>query len=93
MTSPAVSEVRSSFSHPDRFAAEGYPFDEWARLRREEPVAWIDDGAHVEIRALFDALLERLPALELAGPVERLRSKFVGGIKHLPARFAGAATV
>ncbi|MFZ5747604.1 MAG: cytochrome P450 [Pseudomonadota bacterium] len=29
---------------PDRFAAHGYPHDIWARMRRETPVAWLDDG-------------------------------------------------
>ncbi len=48
-------------------------------------------GAHLarlELRALFTSMLERLPPLELAGPVVRLRSNFVGGIKHLPVRMA-----
>ena len=45
--------------------------------------------ARLELRLLFDALL-RLPPLERAGPVERLRSNFVGGVKHLPVRFGGA---
>lgn len=43
--------------------------------------------ARLELRLLLEALL-RLPPLEPAGPVERLRSNFVGGVKHLPVRFA-----
>ena len=47
-------------------------------------------GAHLarlEIRTMFEELLRRLPDIELAGPVERLRSNFLNGIKHMPVRF------
>jgi cytochrome P450 len=47
-------------------------------------------GAHVarvELETIFRHLLERLEFFELAGPVERLRSATVGGIKHLPIRY------
>ena len=46
--------------------------------------------ARVEIRTMFSALLRRLPDIEQAGPVERLRSNFINGIKHLPVRFTPA---
>jgi len=42
--------------------------------------------ARVEIRVLFEQLLPRLGSLSLNGPVERLRSNFISGIKHLPLR-------
>jgi cytochrome P450 len=44
-------------------------------------------GAHLarmELRAAFAQLARRLQHAELAGPVERLRSSMVGGIKRLP---------
>ena len=47
-------------------------------------------GAHLarlEIRIMFEELLRRLPDIELDGPVERLRSGFLNGIKHMPVRF------
>jgi len=47
-------------------------------------------GAHVarlELEVAFKSLLPRLVDLELAGPVQRLRSNLVGGIKHLPIRY------
>ncbi len=47
-------------------------------------------GAHLarlEIRVMFDEILRRLPDIELAGPVRRLRSNFINGIKHMPIRF------
>jgi cholest-4-en-3-one 26-monooxygenase len=47
--------------------------------------------ARLELRLLFGAMLRRLPDLEPAGPASRLRSNFVGGVKHLPVRFAAGA--
>jgi len=46
--------------------------------------------ARLEIRVMFDELLRRLPDLEPAGPVERLRSNFINGVKHFPVRFTAA---
>jgi len=43
--------------------------------------------ARLEIRVMFEELLRRLPDIELAGPVSRLRSNFISGIKHIPVRF------
>lgn len=46
--------------------------------------------ARVEMRAMFGELLRRLPDIEVSGPVERLRSNFINGIKHLPVSFTPA---
>ena len=43
--------------------------------------------AALELRVLLTALAERMPAIVLDGPVSRLRSNFVNGIKHMPVRF------
>jgi cholest-4-en-3-one 26-monooxygenase len=43
--------------------------------------------ARLEIKCMFEELLQRLPDMELAGPVQRLRSNFINGIKHMPVRF------
>ncbi|WP_332817493.1 cytochrome P450 [Sphingopyxis sp.] len=45
-----------------------------------------NDLARIELRAVLTEILTRFPGLELAGPVSRLRSNFVGGIKHMPVR-------
>jgi len=42
--------------------------------------------ARLELKVIFQQLVERLDHAELAGTVERLRSSFVGGIKHMPIR-------
>jgi cytochrome P450 len=46
-------------------------------------------GAHLarlETTILFQELLPRLASIELTGPVERIRSNFVNGIKRMPVR-------
>jgi cholest-4-en-3-one 26-monooxygenase len=43
--------------------------------------------ARLEIQCMFEELLARLPGIELDGPVRRLRSNFINGIKHMPVRF------
>jgi cholest-4-en-3-one 26-monooxygenase len=43
--------------------------------------------ARMEIRVMFEELLKRLPDVEPAGPVARLRSNWINGIKHLPIRY------
>jgi cytochrome P450 len=41
----------------------------------------------MEIRVMFEHLLDRIPDMELAGPVERLQSAFISGVKHIPITF------
>ena len=43
--------------------------------------------ARLELRILFRQLAERLADVERIGPVERLRSSFLGGVKHVPIRY------
>ncbi len=48
-------------------------------------------GAHLarlETRILFQELLPRLDTIELTGPVVRLRSNFVNGIKRMPVKLS-----
>jgi cholest-4-en-3-one 26-monooxygenase len=45
--------------------------------------------ARLEIRLIFEEMLKRLPDLELAGPVRRLRSNFLNGIKAMPVKRGG----
>ena len=78
----------SVFSDPDRFDVTRSP---------NEHVAFGGGGVHyclganlarVEIHAMFEEVLRRLPDLELAGPVERLRSAFISGPRRMPVRFS-----
>jgi cholest-4-en-3-one 26-monooxygenase len=43
--------------------------------------------ARMEMSVMFEELLRRVPDMELAGPVQRLRSNFINGIKHMPVAF------
>jgi cholest-4-en-3-one 26-monooxygenase len=47
-------------------------------------------GAHLarlELRTMFEQLRERLVSIERTGPVDRIRSSFIGGIKRAPIRW------
>ena len=58
------------------------------RLRRGRPQFCLGANlARMELRLLFTELVTLMPRLELDGPVEMLRSNFVGGIKHMPVRW------
>jgi cholest-4-en-3-one 26-monooxygenase len=46
--------------------------------------------AKLEIRVMFEELLNRLPDIARAGDVQRLRSNFINGIKHMPVKFTPA---
>jgi cholest-4-en-3-one 26-monooxygenase len=43
--------------------------------------------ARLELRVIFRELAARLDSVELAGPVERMRSSFLGGVKRMPIRY------
>ncbi|WP_334144515.1 cytochrome P450 [Rhabdothermincola sp.] len=45
--------------------------------------------ARLEIRLVFEALLDRVRGCELAGPVEWTRSNKHTGVRHMPVRFLG----
>jgi len=45
--------------------------------------AWL---ARMEIRLVFEELMKRVDRLEPNGPIERLRSNFIAGIKHMPVK-------
>jgi cholest-4-en-3-one 26-monooxygenase len=49
--------------------------------------------ARMEIKVMFDRLLDRLPDLRLDGDVARLRSNFINGVKHIPVAFTPSAPV
>jgi cholest-4-en-3-one 26-monooxygenase len=45
--------------------------------------------ARLETRVMFEAILERMHDLEVAGPVSYLRSNLIDGVKHIPLKFSG----
>lgn len=42
--------------------------------------------ARLEMTIMFEELLKRVESVEPTGPVKRLRSNFINGLKHLPVR-------
>lgn len=48
--------------------------------------------ARLELRLLFEALIERLPDMEFAGPIERLVSSFSNELTSMPVVFTPART-
>jgi cytochrome P450 len=46
--------------------------------------------ARLEITLVFDGLLDRVDAIEPAGPVERTRSNKHAGFRHAPVRYRRA---
>jgi cholest-4-en-3-one 26-monooxygenase len=49
--------------------------------------------ARMEIRVMFEHLLDRVPDIRLNGEVERLQSQFINGVKHIPVAFSPSARV
>ena len=43
--------------------------------------------ARMELRLIFEEISKRMPDMQLAGEPDRLRSNFIGGIKHLPITY------
>jgi cholest-4-en-3-one 26-monooxygenase len=43
--------------------------------------------ARMEIRVMFEHLLDRMPDIQLDGEVQRLQSQFINGVKHIPVAF------
>ena len=43
--------------------------------------------AELQLKVLFEELLKRFPDIHVSGPVRRLRSNFIYGIKEMPVRY------
>ncbi len=66
----------------------------------EEQVAFGGGGHHfclganlarMELKLIFQEVLERIPDMHLVGDPEILRSNFIGGIKHMPVEYTPGA--
>jgi len=84
---PSANRDEALFAEPDRFRVDRHPNRHLAFGVGEHVCV----GAHLarqELVAAFRQLARSLERAELAGPVERLRSSMVGGLKRLPIRYA-----
>ena len=83
---PSANRDEAVFEDPYRFDLERTPNEQIAFGKGEHFCA----GAHLarlELRLMLLALLPEVEGIELTGPVERLRSNLLAGIKHMPVRF------
>jgi len=87
---PSANRDEEIFPDGDRFDVGRTP-NEHLAFGIGEHFCLGSNLARLEIRLLFEELLTRLPDIELAGPVHRLRSNFIGGIKRMPVRFTPEA--
>ncbi len=49
--------------------------------------------ARMEIRVMFEHLLDRMPDIRQDGDVQRLQSQFINGVKHIPVAFTPATRI
>jgi cholest-4-en-3-one 26-monooxygenase len=91
-----ISIWYSSANRDEDHFQEPFRFD--IRRSPNEHVAFGGGGPHfclgaslarMEIRVLFEELAQRAPKVTSRGEPDRLRSNFIGGIKHLPVQLAG----
>jgi cytochrome P450 len=83
---PSANRDEEVFAEPDRFRVDRRPNPHLAFGVGEHFCL----GAHLarlELQAVYRELAARLDEIELTGPVERLRSSFLGGVKHVPIRY------
>ena len=84
---PSANRDEAAFRDPYTFDLKRHPNDHLAFSRGEH----FCGGAHLarlELRLTLQELLPHLRQIRISGKVERLRSNFLAGIKHLPVRFS-----
>ena len=74
------------FANPYTFDIRRTPNDHVAFGLKSPHKCLGEHLARLEIKVLFEELLPRVSSLELNGEVQRLRSNFISGIKHLPVK-------
>ena len=84
----SANRDEAQFTEPDRLDVARTP-NEHVAFGGGGPHFCLGAGlARLEARVLFEGLLERFPTLGVDGPVRRLRSNFINGIKSLPVAVA-----
>ena len=84
---PSANRDEAVFKDPYTFDLRRTPNEHIAFSKGEH----FCGGAHLarlELRLTLQELMQRLRQIRITGKVERLRSNFLAGIKHLPLRFA-----
>lgn len=87
---PSANRDESRFADPDHFDIGRAPNPHLAFGGGGTHFCLGANLARVEASAIIPEVLSRMNGLELAGPVERLRSNLINGIRSMPARFTPA---
>ncbi len=83
---PSANRDEAAFDEPNVFRVD----------RKPNPHLGFGIGEHfclganlarLELRVMFRELAQRLESVELAGPLDRMRSSFLGGVKRMPIRY------
>ncbi len=88
---PSANRDEAMFPHADQFDVGRTPNDHLA-FGVGPHFCLGANLARMEIRLFFEELLFRLPDIQLDGPVRRLRSNFINGVKSMPVRFTPERT-
>ena len=83
---PSANRDEEIFADPHRFDAGRSP-NEHLAFGIGEHFCLGANLARLQLNTIFREVLTRLPDMEFAGPVRRLRSNFIDGIKEMPVRF------
>ncbi|OBF92683.1 cytochrome [Mycobacterium sp. 852002-51163_SCH5372311] len=87
---PSANRDESRFADPDRFDIGRAPNPHLAFGGGGTHFCLGANLARVEASAIIAEVMSRMYGLELAGPVKRLRSNLINGIRSMPVRFAPA---
>ncbi|MBI3758950.1 MAG: cytochrome P450 [Deltaproteobacteria bacterium] len=82
---PSANRDDSVFRDPNTFDITRYP-NQHIAFGIGEHFCLGANLARLELQVMFRHLAERLESIELNGPIQRMRTSFVGGIKHMPVR-------
>jgi cytochrome P450 len=84
---PSANRDEAVVADPDRFDVGRDPLPQHLTFGFGPHVCLGSALARTQLRVMFAELLTRLPDIELAGPVQRLQSNFINGIRSMPVRF------
>ncbi len=88
---PSANRDEAHFADPDTFDVGRTPNHHLAFGGGGTHFCLGANLARVEAAAIFPEVLSRMTDLELAAPVERVRSTLMNGIRSMPVRFTAAA--
>jgi cholest-4-en-3-one 26-monooxygenase len=83
---PSANRDEEVFANADKFDVGRTP-NEHLGFGVGEHFCLGNNLARMELRIMFEELLNRIPDIELTGPVRRLRSNFINGYKSMPVKF------